>query len=144
MPEFKQEWQFFRNEVKVAIFLIIACASLLVIGILVAVFTSLSFINSMRIFLGSFFVLFLPGFFISYLFFPRTRAFSEDSTESARIDWLERIALSIALSIAIVPLIIFYLNLIGMKITTINSLIVIFVIIILSLLGIYIRNKKKL
>jgi len=37
------------------------------------------------------------------------------------LDIIERIALSFALSIAIVPLVVFYLNKLGMRINTLNS-----------------------
>ena len=49
-----------------------------------------------------------------------------EKAEKGSIDWLERIALSFALSIAIVPLVIFYLNLAGLRITALNSFLVIF------------------
>jgi uncharacterized membrane protein len=55
--------------------------------------------------LGSFYILFLPGFAVSFLFFAR-----------GVIDVIERIALSFALSVAVVPLLAFYLNLVGVKI----------------------------
>jgi uncharacterized membrane protein len=49
--------------------------------------------------LGGAFVLFLPGFVASYAFFDKDE-----------IDAIERVALSFGLSIAIVPLAVFYLN----------------------------------
>jgi len=64
----------------------------------------LNFLQSLRIVFGSFYVLFLPGHFLTYAFFPKKD-----------IDFIERLTLSFALSIAIVPLLVFYLNLIGMK-----------------------------
>mgnify|MGYP001559737728 CR=1 FL=1 len=54
--------------------------------------------------------------------------------DKGSIDWIERIALSFALSIAIVPLVVFYLNLIGIKINLLNSFLTILGIIILSLI----------
>jgi uncharacterized membrane protein len=51
-------------------------------------------------------VFFLPGLVLSLLFFTRNE-----------IEILERMALSIGLSIAVVPMIVFYGNLIGIKIT---------------------------
>jgi uncharacterized membrane protein len=54
---------------------------------------------------GAIYILFLPGFAVSFLFFAR-----------GAIDIIERIALSFVLSVAIVPLLAFYLNLIGVKI----------------------------
>jgi uncharacterized membrane protein len=69
-------------------------------------------INSFRIVFGSFIVLFLPGFSIVYNFFKE-------------LDLLETIALSFALSIAIVPLVVFYLSLVSMPITWWSTLLVI-------------------
>jgi len=62
----------------------IVLLSLLVISVILS-FTILTIIESLRIVFGSIYVLFLPGFLISYIFFPIS---SEKS-----IDWLERIAL---------------------------------------------------
>jgi uncharacterized membrane protein len=95
--------------------------------------TNLSFLESLRITLGTPYVLFLPGYIISFLFFKK-------------IDIIERIALSFALSIAIVPLIIFYLNLIGMKINLLTSILTIAGIIIIALIlknKIYLNKNKK-
>jgi uncharacterized membrane protein len=51
-------------------------------------------------------VLFVPGFFLSFLFFDR-----------GEIDVIERVALSFALSIAVIPLIVFYIAMFGGNIT---------------------------
>lgn len=63
-------------------------------------------LSSFRIVFGSLMVLFVPGFSLSYAFFS-----------VKEIDVLERIALSFALSIATVPLLVFYLNLAGLRIS---------------------------
>ncbi len=71
-----------------------------------------------RIVFGSVFVLFIPGFVWTYLFFDRDE-----------IDVVERIALSFGLSIALVPLSVFYLNyLFGVRITLVNCAIIISVL----------------
>jgi uncharacterized membrane protein len=57
--------------------------------------------------LGAIYIFFIPGFVISFLFFAR-----------GAIEIIERVALSFALSVAIVPLLVFYLNLLGIKIRT--------------------------
>jgi hypothetical protein len=80
---------------------------------------------------GSVFVLFLSGFAWSFVFFKKDE-----------IDWVERIALSFGLSIAIVPLAVFWLNyFLGVKINLLNVSIV-----ILALIGtaavIFIRKGK--
>lgn len=53
----------------------------------------------LRIFFGSVFILFLPGYTWSYVFFKKDE-----------IDLIGRIALSFGLSIALVPLVVFWLN----------------------------------
>ena len=122
-------------------------AGLLSISILLGIFTPISFLESFRIIFGSIYVLFIPGFLISYIFFPQTKPFDEKDKkkgkEKGTIDWIERIALSFALSIAIVPLTVFYLNLIGLKINLLNSFLTILGIIIISLGIIHWKAKKK-
>jgi uncharacterized membrane protein len=61
------------------------------------------------------YVFFLPGFFISLIFFG-----------TKKMDIIERIALAFVLSISIVPLIVFYANLLGFKITPSLIIIIIF------------------
>ncbi len=122
--------------------IIITILILFIISILIALFTQLSYLESLRIIFGSVYVLFLPGFVISYLFFPKTKEFESESEEKGAIDWIERIALSFALSIAIVPLAVFYLNLIGVKINLLNSFLTILGIIIISFGVLYFKNKK--
>ncbi len=97
---------------------LILVVSLLIISLLISLLTSTSYVEALRIVFGSIYVLFLPGFIISFIFFPKTRAFEDkekdkekgEKREKGAIDWIERIALSFALSIAIVPLVVFYLN----------------------------------
>lgn len=107
---------------------------------LISVFTSLTYLELLRIIFGSIYVLFLPGFIISYIFFPKTKEY--ESQEKNSIDWIERIALSFALSIAIVPLAVFYLNLVGLKINLLNSFLTVLGVIIISLGILYFKNKK--
>ena len=87
--------------------------------------------ESFRIVFGSFFVLFLPGFTMSFLFFKK-------------IDFLERMALSFALSLAVVPLLMFYVNLLGVKITLASTLLVISSIIVISVILLYLIERKRL
>jgi uncharacterized membrane protein len=71
----------------------------------------MSVMEGFRIFLGSVFVLFIPGFAWSYVFFAKKN-----------IDWIERVALSVGLSIALVPLMVFWFNwLLDVKITLLNT-----------------------
>jgi len=115
----------------VTAFVLTATFVFLAIIILLVSFTSLTLAESIRVVSGSLYALFLPGFVLSFLFFK----YSE-------IDWIERIALSFALSIAIVPLAVFYLNLIGIKINLLNSSLIILGIIIISLIILYFRSRK--
>jgi len=113
------------------------------ISVLIGAFSPLGYLESLRIIFGSVYVLFLPGFIISYIFFPKTKEFDSESKETGAIDWIERIALSFALSIAIVPLAVFYLNLIGIKINLLNSSLTILGIIGISLGILYYKYYKK-
>jgi len=110
--------------------ILIAIILLFLISLAITLFASQTFLSSLRIVFGSVYVLFLPGFLISYIFFPRTKEFN--AKEKDAIDWIERIALSFALSIAIVPLAVFYLNLIGININLLNSFLTILGILIIS------------
>lgn len=128
----------YQNILKVYRKRIYIIVSLLIISIALS-FTSLSLLESLRITFGSVLVLFLPGFIIVSLFLKD-------------LDLIEKIALSFALSIAIVPLTIFYLNRIGMKINTLNSILTILAISIISFLikkisdtlSVYFTKKKSL
>jgi uncharacterized membrane protein len=87
-----------------------------------------------RMIIGSIFVLFIPGFAWTFAFF-----------EKNEIDAIERIALSFGLSIALVPLTVFYLNyLFHIKITALNSFIVILVLTAVPLGYIHLRDSGKL
>ena len=67
-------------------------------------------IELLRIPIGSVFVLFLPGYAWSFVFFKK-----------GEIDLIERIALSFGLSIALVPLVVFWLNwLLKIRINIVN------------------------
>jgi|SRR3989344_2854199 len=117
---------------------------LALISLAIGIFSQISFLESFRIIFGSVYVLFLPGFILTYIFFPLTKKFDDKNEENGAIDWIERIALSFALSIAIVPLVVFYLNLIGVKISVINSFFTIISIIIISLGILFWKRKKHL
>ena len=111
--------------------------TLFIIGGLLGVSILISFfqptlVESLRIVFGAFYILFLPGFAIVYFFF-------EDK------DIIEKIALSFALSIAIVPLVVFYLNyLLKLKITAFNVFLIVFAIIgITYFIATYTKKKLK-
>ncbi len=116
----------------------------LLISVALIIFANMAALESLRITFGSIFVLFIPGFIITYIFFPRTKEFdSSDKHEKGSIDWIERVALSFALSIAIVPLAVFYLNLIGIKINLFNSFLTILAIIIISAIILKLRKPTN-
>ena len=86
-----------------------------------------------RIFFGSVFVLFIPGFVWTYVFFDQDE-----------IDIIERFALSFGLSIALVPLAVFYLNyLLGIKITLINCIIIVFILILTPISWLELKKRKQ-
>lgn len=107
----------------------IVTAGLAILSLAITIIFKVGFFQSLRIMFGSFYVLFLPGFVITYLFFKE-------------IDMIERIALSFALSIATVPLTLFYLNKLGVKITLLSSILTVLVIIAIAS-GISVMWKKR-
>jgi uncharacterized membrane protein len=115
--------------------------ALAILSLILGVFTNLNHLESFRIVFGSIYVLFLPGFVMSFIFFSKTKEFESKNEEG--IDWIERIALSFALSIAIVPLAVFYLNLVGVRINLLNSSLTILGIILISFGILYYKNKKS-
>jgi uncharacterized membrane protein len=96
---------------------------------------SLTYWESFRIVFGSIYVLFIPGWIWSFVFF--------NNQGEKKIDLIERIALSFALSIAIVPLVVFYLNLIGLRISAFSSFFVILVLIVIGLIFAFLWKRKK-
>ncbi len=144
--EAKKNSRFSRKQ-KYIFLTIIILVALIVLSISLVLFVSLSYLEALRIVFGSIYVLFVPGFILSFVFFPKTRAFEERKNEEERekgaIDWIERIALSFALSIAVVPLAVFYLNLIGLKINLLNSALTILGIIVISA-GILVYRIKRM
>lgn len=89
----------------------------------------LPFWESLRVVFGTSFVIFLPGFVLSYVFFPQTVSIiqSSDAEEITGVsiqrghpalDWVERITLSFILSLSVVPLVVYLTNRIGLPITT--------------------------
>ena len=83
----------------------------------------------LQIIIGIILVLFLPGFVISFVFF-----------QPGRIDAVERLALSVALSLAVVPLLAFYANLAGIPITKVSVIIEVLAVTAVSLVIIRLRR----
>ena len=85
-----------------------------------------------QIIISIIFLLFIPGFFVSLIFF-----------KEKEIDTIERIALSFALSVAIVPLLVFYINLVGVKINIYSVSFIISIVLFISILTLLIQNEKN-
>ena len=87
----------------------------------------------LRIIFGSIFVLFLPGLVWTFVFFDREE-----------IDVIERVALSFGLSIALVPLVVFYLNYgLGMKISFENTSLTIIGLTAIGVISVAVKKKIK-
>ncbi|MBS3084072.1 DUF1616 domain-containing protein [Candidatus Pacearchaeota archaeon] len=126
------KWNNFNTKGKVAIVLGIILA-VAVITYIIGLITGLG-ITPLRIIFGLIYVLFLPGFILTFIFFPKGKE---------GIDQIERIALSFALSIAVVPLVIFYLNLIGLRISALNTFFSILGIIVIELIIILFQQRYR-
>jgi hypothetical protein len=124
--EEEEEFQFTKKNLKLTIGLVVI--GLVILSFVVGYFNGM--MQGFRIVFGSVYVLFLPGLIVSFLFFA-----------GKEIDILERIALSFALSIAVVPLVVFYLNLTGLIINAVNVSLVILAICLIGLIGIKIKSK---
>ena len=111
----------------------ITIAIILLFFISMVVFYYFPGLKILRTIFGSVYVLFLPGLVLTYAFF-----------REREVDIIERITLSFALSISIIPILIFYLNLIGMRINLVNVSLVVVVIIGISLSKIFWPKRKNL
>ncbi len=89
-------------------------------------------IKTLRIILGSIFILFMPWYYLTLSFFKKKE-----------IDFLERFALSFALSISVIPLLSFYLNLVWVKINSLSVYIITLSIIILNIIYLNFKKSKK-
>lgn len=123
--------------------LIIPSTVLVVIGIvgtLVIFFTAhLTLLQSLRIVIGSFFLLVVPGLVWSFVFFPAAKLESS-------LDWTSRIILALGLSMAIIPLAIFFASKTGMAIATKNIVITASIVIIAGLATLFVQRavwRKK-
>ena len=117
------------NNKKLIKYIILSFLGLTIGSLIVSIWLPIR--EAFRIVFGSIYVLFLPGFVLSFVFFHKKE-----------IDIIERIALSFALSIAIVPLLVFYLNLAGMRINIINIAFIIAFIVIGGIGVIWWRKRK--
>lgn len=94
------------------------------------VFPFLERFSVIRAILGFILVFFLPGFAWSLIFFKQLKA-------------LERITLSLALSIVLVTLSLLFANRLGLRITGTNSVLIIIVVTILPVIAYYLNRVIK-
>lgn len=115
--------------------------NIIIATILIAIVTAITLflpnqenivVQTLRIIFGSIFILFIPGYFLTLSFF-----------KNKEIDFLERFALSFALSISVVPLLSFYLNLVWVKINELSVFSIVLFIIIANIVYINFLSKKE-
>jgi len=123
------------KENKVSRYILGVILGLAILSLIISIWLEVQ--QSFRIVFGSVYVLFLPGLVMTFVFFPIKNQGEKE------IDVLERIALSFALSIAVVSLLVFYLNLVGMKINVLSVSLVIAFIILMGLILIHFQTKKN-
>jgi len=88
-------------------------------------------LSVLRIIVGSVYMLFIPGYFLTQALFKKDE-----------LDFLERVTLSIVLSITAVPIAVLFLNVIfGVKIMALNTVLIILGIIVASY--VYTKYLKK-
>jgi len=92
----------------------------------------LTFLRSFQVIFGAVYLLFLPGFVWSWVIWKENK-----------LDNLERSILSLVISISLVPLVVLFLNKLGIRINPVNSTIEVFGIIILGGLALFIRNRMR-
>lgn len=85
----------------------------------------------LRVLLGSIYVLFLPGFALTFLLF-----------KEKELNKIERLALSLGFSVAVVPLLTFLLSRLGLSLDAKNIFFEILAFLILVALGIAIKLKR--
>lgn len=108
--------------------LIIGMICLVIISLIISIW--LPILHSLRIVFGAIYLLFLPGFSWSWIFWKK-----------GEIDVIERITLSIVLSIALVPLLVFLLNKLGIMINSINLIWEIATSIMIAIIVLIVNNK---
>ena len=134
---------------KTILYILIILAVLSIVSLIMGIW--LGILQSFRIVFGVLYIMFLPGFIWSYVFFCRSRLGADFNADMALkkdgkdgIDIVERIILSIALSIALVPLTIFLLNKIGVQINLWSTFFEILGLIILGIIVSIIKLKYKI
>jgi len=105
--------------------------------------------QALRIVFGTFFAVFLPGFVMSFVFFPNSVSMikleddqRDGQEELPALDWVERITLSFALSLSAVPLLIYLSNRMGLPVSTASVAGIILFIITISLIAIFLNRRR--
>ena len=80
---------------------------------------------------GFIYVLFIPGFAATWALFPKKE----------ELNWIERIALSLGLSIALSTLPVMFLNYFGVPVNAVNVFLIILGVIVLASAAAYIRVR---
>lgn len=109
--------------------LVVLLLAMLIVSVISGLW--IGWVQAFRVVFGSVFVLLLPGFVLSHWFFG-----------GKELDPLERFALSFALSITVVPLIVFYLNIAGVKISVWLTIAVVLGVCLVSAIGILVKSSK--
>ncbi len=109
---------------------LLVLAGLIVVALILGIQLGLS--QSFRLVFGSVFMLFLPGFIMTWILWSKET-----------ISSLERFILSLTFSIAIVPLVIFLLNKTGILITSINIIIIVTGILLIGSTILFFKYKSK-
>jgi len=107
-----------------SIFILVLVALILTIG--------LPMDQAFRIVFGSVYLLFIPGFVWSWIFWKKDQ-----------LDAIERFTLSLALSIALIPLVVFLLNKVGVKINLVNSVLETLGVIVVGIIILFLENVFK-
>jgi len=108
----------------------------------------MNLLATLQVMAGFVLIIFVPGLLLTFIFFPKiklTNQDRQDKTPATPLDWFERILLSLAFSLATVPLVLFLLNRLGMKITQLNAVIAVgaFILLELAFLAIKYYSKKS-
>lgn len=92
----------------------------------------MDYLEIIRAIIGSLFVLILPGLAWTYVFYRKNE-----------VSAVERVILSFGLSIALISAAVYFLNkLAGVKITLVNIVIIIAILILMPLVVVFLRYKK--
>lgn len=126
--------------------LFLVAVSILALIILSAIIPA-PFWRSFLIIIGGFFSLFVPGFFLTLAIFPETEKLKDlgknELLGKSKLDWLERIILSIFLSIAVVALFLTVIKQLGAELTGARVFVIIFIVNLICIgFGYLFYNKK--